>query len=275
MFLWWMTPSMLLDCWGFLARELWVFCFIYKYIYINIWVCPVFPLGFWWAFWEETHSTASFFLTEGGCGEKWECRAGDLWPRGRLISAVTSPDVRLAVSPSQSIAHTHAFNTQLHTHPDTAQSPRPLLTVPQSCCMLSCSRQTAVFSALPFFSLSIDNAINHHIHTAAREGMCLSDAAFCVSLCVCFEDGFIDRRCGWMAVWMCCVKLQSDWPWTVLWNRVNRAAPVQVCVYHSAHRAERQTAVGMLPQLNPGWKNLPAYPRASSCRLTGHRGFDP
>ena len=128
----------------FSARELWVFfCF---------------RRGCDGLFERKLAATASLFLSEGGCGEKGECRAGDLWPRGRLISAVTSPDVRLAVSPSQPIAlahtHTHAairFNTQLHIHPDTAQSPRPLLTVPQSCCMLSCSRQTAVFSALPFF----------------------------------------------------------------------------------------------------------------------------
>lgn len=58
---------------------------------------------------ENPAATAVLFLSEGGCG------AGDLWPRGRLISAVTRPDVQLAVSLSQPIplAHTH---THLHTY---------------------------------------------------------------------------------------------------------------------------------------------------------------
>lgn len=126
-------------------------------------------------------------------GEKWKCRAGDLWPRGRLISAVTSPDVRLAVSPSQPIAfaHTHTCNhtvqhTATHTCRHHSVPPRPFLTVPQSCCMLSCCRQTAVFSAFPFFffffKLSIDNAINHHVHTGL-ERMCLSVPEYCYFVC--------------------------------------------------------------------------------------------
>lgn len=55
-----------------------------------------------------------------------------------------------------------------------------------------------------------------------------------------------------MAVWMCCVKLQSDWPGLCSEPMSTVLPPVQVCVYHSAHRAERQAAVGMRSQLNPG-----------------------
>lgn len=140
-------------------RELWLFSFIFIYTHNYIlcfqWGCDGRPE-------RKLAATApSLFLSEGGCGENRECRAGDLWPRGRLISAVTSPDVRLAVSPSQLITFTH-IHTHTHAHAcnrtaqhtathRSKQSPRPLLTVPQSCCMLSCSRQTAVFSALPFF----------------------------------------------------------------------------------------------------------------------------
>lgn len=107
----------------------------------------------------EWKLAATAFQSEGGCEEKQECGAGDLWPRGRLISAVTSPDVRLAVSSSLpiAVAHTHICNHTAQnkaTHAARQRSvPRPFLTVPQSCCMLSCSRQTAVFSALPFFAV--------------------------------------------------------------------------------------------------------------------------
>lgn len=121
---WWMIPSMLLDCWGLLVRELWFSFFLYT-VYMHhvlyfLWGCDE-------LFERKLAATGSLFLSEGGCGEKGEYSAGDLWPRGRLISAVTSPDVRLAVSPSQAIAFAHTqthtcatirFNTQIHIHWD-------------------------------------------------------------------------------------------------------------------------------------------------------------
>ena len=135
---------------------------------------------------------------------KTECRARDLWPGGRLISAVTSPDVRLAVSPSQLItfAHTHShatirFATQLHTRPDTAPSCRPLLTVPPELLHVKLEQTDCCFLSITIFSLSIDNTINQNTHThTGLEGMCLSIATSCVCLRVCFEDSFIVRRCS-------------------------------------------------------------------------------
>lgn len=61
-------------------------------------------------------------------------------------------------SPSHLLTHTYTPKHHLatiqfsYTHIQTPlKAPRPFLTVPQSCCMLSCSRQTAVFSVLPLF----------------------------------------------------------------------------------------------------------------------------
>lgn len=42
-----------------------------------------------------------------------------------------------------------------------------------------------------------------------------------------------------MLAWTCCLKAQRL-VWTLLWTRVHRAAPVQVCVYHSARSAGRE-----------------------------------
>lgn len=152
---WWMIPSMFLNCWGFLVRELWV-----SFIYIFIYMCPVFPLGLWWAFWEETSSNClpvpEWRWLWGKRGrvelEIYGLEGDWLMPSLALMYGWQSPPP----NPSHLLTHTHThatirYRTQLHIHPDTAQSPRPFLTVPQSCCMLSCSRQTAVFSALPFF----------------------------------------------------------------------------------------------------------------------------
>lgn len=105
----------------------------------------------------------------------------------------------LPPNPSHLLTHTHTRNhtvqhtaTHISRHRSVPQaspdSPPELLHVKlqqTDCCFLS----------ITIFLLSIDNAINHRIHTAL-EGMCLSVATFCVWLCVCFEDGFIDRRCG-------------------------------------------------------------------------------
>ena len=95
--------------------------YIFNCILCFFWSCD-------WLFEMKVAATASLFLSEGGCGENGEWRAGDLWPRGRLISAVTSPDVRLAVSPSQLItfAHTHMQpygSTHSYTYIQTLLSP--------------------------------------------------------------------------------------------------------------------------------------------------------
>lgn len=117
---WLMIASVLFDYWG----SVWLLVF---YIYINTYIQTRtynWVLCFCWCDW----------LSEGKrppCTRmkvavwKTECRAGDLWPGGRLISAVTSPDVRLAVSPFPTHhiwSHTLTCN---HTvHHTTTHTPR-------------------------------------------------------------------------------------------------------------------------------------------------------
>lgn len=204
--------------------------FIYIYIYIHIYIWPrlVFPLGMRWAFWEETSRLCL-------CVPEWRWRRGAELEIYGLEGDWLVPSLALMYGwqslPSHPItsAHTHTFTcdcTVQHIHPDAAQGPRPSLTVPLSCCMLSCSRPTAVFSAFPFlFLLSIDNAINHHIHTAL-ERMWPNVAECCYFLCDC--ERFFQSNRQEMRLNGCVDMLfeAAEWLlWTLLCSRVNSAHP--------------------------------------------------
>lgn len=52
-----------------------------------------------------------------------------------------------------------------------------------------------------------------------------------------------------MALWMCCLKLQSDWP-GLCSEPVSTVVPRCRCVFIIQHTAEGQAAIGMLYQLN-------------------------
>lgn len=129
---WWMIPSMLLDCWGFLARELWVFFYTYIYKY-NCVLC------FHWdcdgLFERKLAATASLFLSEGGFGGKrgsveleiYGLEGDWLVPSLALMYGWQSPPP----NPSHLLAHTHSHEFN-HTVQHTATHTSRHRSVPQA-----------------------------------------------------------------------------------------------------------------------------------------------